>query len=272
VSNGRVGVGSIAPMRLEGKVAIVTGAGSGIGRAAAVLFAEHGAAVCVADLDDARAAEVASVITNAGGQAVALRCDVAEAEAVGSMVEETYERFGRLDVLYNNAGLWFPAWGNHRPGFTDGPSPLVEENIWDRTLDVNLKGTYLCCRFAIPTMRASGGGAIVNTSSVAALKVGSGTSDAYTASKGGVLAMTRSLAIAHAPDGIRVNCIAPGPVLTPIIGEVTREKEAWMRQWVPLRRWGQPEDIARMALFLASDDASWVTGAVFVVDGGYTAL
>ncbi len=259
-------------MVLEGKFAIVTGAGSGIGRAAALLFAERGAGVCVADLDEARANEVATAITNAGGQALAVRCDVADAEAVHSMVEGTQERFGRLDVLYNNAGLWFPAWGNYRPGFTDGPSPLVEENIWDRTLEVNLKGTYLCCRFAIPAMRASGGGAIVNTSSVAALKVGWGTSDAYTASKGGVLAMTRTLAIAHAPHGIRVNCIAPGPVLTPMMGEMTPEKEAWMRQWVPLGRWGQPEDIARMALFLASDDASWVTGAVFVIDGGYTAL
>ena len=179
---------------------------------------------------------------------------------------------GRLDVLYNNAGLWFSAQGNYRPGITDAPSPLLEENIWDRTLNVNLKGTYLGCKYAIPEMQKVGGGSIINVSSIAALRVGSGASDAYTAAKGGIVTITRTLAVEHAKYQIRCNVIYPGAIYTPLAGPFTPEYVKAVESHVPLGRWGQPEDVAKMALFLACDDSSWITGQGFVVDGGYTAV
>src|SRR2546422_101257 len=140
-------------------------------------------------------------------------------------------------------------------------APLLEENIWQRTIDVNLKGTYLCCRFGIPAMRETAeGGSIINVSSIAALRVGRGASDAYTAAKGGIMTMTRTLAVEHAQYGIRCNCIFPGAIKTPLVGELTPEQERATAAAIPLGRWGQPEDVARMALFLASDDSSWITG------------
>jgi NAD(P)-dependent dehydrogenase (short-subunit alcohol dehydrogenase family) len=203
---------------------------------------------------------------------VAVACDVSQAEQVEAAVASAVGEFGRLDVLYNNAGLWYAARGNYRPGITDAPSPLLEENIWDRTIAVNLKGIYLGCKYAIPRMRETGGGSIVNTSSIAALRVGRGASDAYTAAKGGVIAITRTLAVEHARYGIRCNCIIPGAVRTPLVGELTPEYEEAVRRTIPLGRWAEPEEIARMALFLASEESSWVTGAMFVVDGGFTAV
>jgi NAD(P)-dependent dehydrogenase (short-subunit alcohol dehydrogenase family) len=260
-------------LRLDGKVAMITGAGSGQGRAAALLFARQGAAVTVAELNPEAGLDVAGQIRSEGGRAVAVSCDVALAGQVEEAVERTVSEFGGLDVLYNNAGVWYAAGGDYRPGITDAPSPLLEENIWERTIDVNLKGTYLCCKYGIPAMRDTGrGGAIVNVSSIAAVRVGRGASDAYTAAKGGILAMTRTLAVEHAQYGIRCNCLIPGPIATPMVGEMTPAKEEWARQMVPLGRWGQPEDIANMALFLVSDQASWITGQFFVVDGGYTAV
>jgi NAD(P)-dependent dehydrogenase (short-subunit alcohol dehydrogenase family) len=259
-------------LRLDGRVALITGAGSGQGRAAARLFAERGAAIVVAEINEQSGRATAREISDSGGRAVAVACDVSQAEQVEAAVASAVGEFGRLDVLYNNAGLWYAARGNYRPGITDAPSPLLEENIWDRTIAVNLKGIYLGCKYAIPRMRETGGGSIVNTSSIAALRVGRGASDAYTAAKGGVIAITRTLAVEHARYGIRCNCIIPGAVRTPLVGELTPEYEEAVRRTIPLGRWAEPEEIAKMALFLASEESSWVTGAMFVVDGGFTAV
>ena len=259
--------------RLDGKVAIITGAGSGQGLAAARLFANEGASVVVGEYNEETGARAAEEIAAAGGLVAFAHCDVAEAEQVKAMVDLAVSRFGRLDILYNNAGLWYSSKGNYRPGITDGPAPLLEDNIWERTIGVNLKGVYLGCRFAIPIMREHGAGSIINVSSIAALRTGRGSqSDAYTAAKGGVMAMTRTLAVEHAQYGIRCNCIFPGAIHTPLAGPFTPEYEEAVRQSIPLGRWGQPEDVAKMALFLASDEASWITGQFFVVDGGYTAV
>jgi NAD(P)-dependent dehydrogenase (short-subunit alcohol dehydrogenase family) len=259
--------------KLDGKVAIITGAGSGQGLAAARLFSQEGASVVIGEYNEETGRAAAAGISNAGGKAAFARCDVADATQVQAMVQLAVDSFGRVDILYNNAGLWFSAQGKYRPGETDAPSPLLEENIWERTIGVNLKGVYLGARFAIPEMRKVGAGSIINTSSIAALRTGrGGNSDAYTAAKGGVIALTRTLAVEHAPEQIRCNCIIPGAIHTPLAGPFTPEYEEAVKKNVPLGRWGQPEDVAKMALFLASDDSSWITGQFFVVDGGYTAV
>ena len=259
-------------MRLAGKVAIITGSGSGQGRAAAKLFAREGASVAVSDVNVDGAEETVAAIRDEGGEAELIPCDVSDATQVEALVKATVQRFGGLHVLYNNAGIWFISPEGYKPGETDAPSPLLEENIWEKTIAVNLKGTYLCCKFGIPAMAGSGGGSILNVSSVAAIRVGKGASDAYTAAKGGIMSMTRTLAVEHASLGIRCNCIFPGPILTPMVGDLTEERFRFAEESIPLGRWGQPEDVANMALFLASDEASWVTGAMFVVDGGYSAM
>jgi NAD(P)-dependent dehydrogenase (short-subunit alcohol dehydrogenase family) len=259
--------------KLDGRVAVITGAGSGQGRAAARLFASEGAAIVIGDVSDQGGAAVEREILDEGGRARFVHCDVSRAEQVEAMIAVAASEFGGLHVLYNNAGIWYPARGNYRPGVTDAPAPLLEENIWERTIDVNLKGTYLCCRYGIPAMRATGaGGSILNVSSIAALRVGRGASDAYTAAKGGIMTMTRTLAVEHAAEQIRCNCLFPGAIKTPLVGELTPEYEEAVARSIPLGRWGEPEDVAKMALFLASDDASWITGQFFVVDGGFTAV
>ena len=259
-------------MRLEGKSAIITGAGSGQGRAAAILFAEEGASVVVADVDVAGGEETVETIRKAGGKAVFQPTDVSDEEQCKALVERAVNTYGQLNILYNNAGVWFVAHHGYIVGETDAPAPLLTQDIWDKTVDVNLKGTYLCCKYAIPAMQTSEGiGAIINVSSVGAIRVGRGASDAYISSKGGVMAVTRNLAVEHAPK-IRCNCLFPGPIETPMVGQMTPERKKWSEDNVPLGRWGQPEDVARMALFLASDDASFITAAMFVVDGGYTAI
>lgn len=259
--------------KLDGKVAIITGAGSGQGRAAARLFASEGAGVVVGEWNADSGKETVEEIVSSGGSAVFAHCDVSEEAQVKAMVELATSTFGRLDILYSNAGLWFSAQGNYRPGETDAPSPLLTDNIWEKTIAVNLKSVYLGAKYAIPEMKKAGAGSIINVSSTAAIKTGrGGNSDAYTAAKGGVLAITRTLAVEHGPFQIRCNCIVPGPIRTPLAGPSNPEREEAMRKAVPLGRWGQPEDTAKTALFLASEDSSWITGQFFMVDGGLSAI
>jgi NAD(P)-dependent dehydrogenase (short-subunit alcohol dehydrogenase family) len=259
-------------VRLAGKTAIITGAGSGQGRAAAVLFAREAANVLVADVNEKGGRDTVSEIESAGGKATFVRTDVSDEDQCRELVKLAVETYGQLNILYNNAGVWYVAHHGYVVGETDAPSPLLTQNIWNRTIDINLKGTFLCCKYAIPAMqKADGIGSIINVSSVGAIRVGRGASDAYISSKGGVMAVTRNLAVEHAPK-IRCNCLFPGPIETPMVGEMTEERKRWSQENVPLGRWGQPEDVARMALFLASDDASFITAAMFVVDGGYTAI
>ena len=248
-------------MRLGGKVAIVTGAASGIGRATAEAFVREGARVVVADRDEGGAASVASGM---GSAAVACRVDVSQAEQAKAMVARAIEAFGQLDILVNNAGFGVV-----------GTVETTAEADWDALMAVNLKGVYLCSRFAIPVMRGRGG-AIVNTASNAA-SVGIRDRAAYVASKGGVAALTRAMALDHAADGIRVNCVAPGVTASSYFDAMLRSapdpaafKQA-LEARAPMNRMGAPAEIANCILWLASDEASFATGAMFTVDGGMTA-
>jgi NAD(P)-dependent dehydrogenase (short-subunit alcohol dehydrogenase family) len=249
--------------RLDGKVAVITGAGSGMGAVAARLFAAEGASVVVADavIDAGRA--VAASISDAGRPAIFVGVDVSQADQVATMIEAAVDRFGGLHVLYNNAGI-FPA--------DDGGTLDTPEATWDRVMNVNLKGVWLCCRYGIPAMLASGGGSIINVASFVALMGAATAQIAYTASKGGVLSMTREMAVEYARRGIRANALCPGPIETPLLAELLSDPVRRARRLVhiPLGRLGQAEELARAALFLASDDSSFMTGASLVVDGGIT--
>ncbi|HEX4219355.1 MAG TPA: glucose 1-dehydrogenase [Acidimicrobiales bacterium] len=250
--------------RLDGKVAIVTGGGSGIGRVTAELFAAEGAQVVVADVQADQAASVAASIVAGGGQATAITVDVTNEQQTHAMVEHAVDTFGGLHVLMNNAGI-FP---DDDGGVLDTPP-----STWDRVMDVNLKGVWLGCRAAVPAMLSSGGGSIVNVASFVSL-VGAATAQvAYTASKGGVLSFTRELAVEYARQGIRANALCPGPIETPLLAELLADPARRQRRLthIPIGRFGRPEEIARAALFLASDEASFVTGSSMVVDGGITA-
>ena len=253
--------------RLEGKVAVITGAGSGIGAAAAELFAAEGARVCVADVRADAAQEVAERIAGNGGGALAASVDVCDEDAVRELVSSVMSRWGRLDSLYNNAGV--DAIGD----ITD-----VEAGDWDRCFAVNVTGTWLCSRHAVPAIETSGGGAIINQGSVAAL-VGIRRFAAYCAAKGAIVSLTRAMALDLAPRGVRVNCICPGTVRTQLMESLLAERgggnlekgvEMTIEKY-PLGRLGTPEDIARIALFLSSNDTAFVTGAIYVADGGMTA-
>lgn len=250
--------------RLEGKVAIVTGAGSGIGRVASELFADEGAAVVAADVDGGAAESTAESISASGGRADAVEVDVTDEEQVAAMVETATMAFGGLHVMFNCAGI-FP---DDDGGVTDTPL-----DTWDRVIRVNLKGVFLCCRAGLPALEASGGGSIVNVASFVALMGAATAQVAYTASKGGVLAFTRELAVEVARRGVRANSICPGPINTPLLANLLADPVRRERRLVhiPMGRLGQPEEIAKAALFLASDDSSFMTGAALVVDGGITA-
>jgi 3-oxoacyl-[acyl-carrier protein] reductase len=251
-------------MKLSGQVAIITGGASGQGRATAVLFAQERARVVVGDINGNGAEETARLITRQeGGQAAAVKADVTKAEEVRNLVETALSRYGRLDVLINNAGatLW--------KGIED-----TSEEEWDRILDINLKGVFLGCKFAIPAMRQCGGGSIVNIASGARL-IGLPQHFAYCAAKAGVIHLTKSLALDHGRDNIRINCICPGAVLTPMLGEVIDLNDSAQREQTAkqsaLGRIAEPEEIARVSLFLCSKDASFMTGAAVPVDGGSAA-
>ena len=249
-------------MRLDGKVVIITGAGSGQGRAAALRFAEEGARVVIAEVDPATGASVADEIAAAGGAALFAQTDVSREEDWRRVVAAAEERFGGVDVLYNNAAV-APA--------TDGSVVDVPLGTWDRILAVNLTGPMLGCRHAIPQMLRRGGGSIINTSSIRAFVGGSQPIDAYTASKGALVSLTRSLAVVYGPQGIRTNVIAPGTIRTPMALVHDAHGDAGSRMRLaryPVGRFGQPEEIADLALYLASDESRWTNGAVMVIDGG----
>ena len=250
--------------RLEGKVALITGAGSGIGRESTELFCAEGAAVVAVDINEAAVEETVEAVRSAGGVAVAHRADVSQAEEAREMIARAESEFGRLDVLFNNAGIM---------DASDSDAISTSEETWSRTMDINAKGVFLGCKFGIPALRRAGGGSVINTASFVALMGAATPQVAYTASKGAVLAMTRELAVVHARENIRVNALCPGPLRTELLMKFldTEEKRQRRLVHIPAGRFGEASEMARAALYLASDESSYVTGTEFVVDGGITA-
>lgn len=251
-------------MQLENKVALITGAGSGIGRETAQLFAAEGARIVVVDIDEAAGRETVELIAGAGGQAVIAVADISKAAACEAMIAVAEEAYGRLDVLFNNAGI------SH---IDDGDAMSTEEDVWELTMAVNLRGVFLGCKYGIPALQRAGGGSVINTASFVAILGAATPQLAYTASKGGVLAMTRELAVIHARENIRVNALCPGPLRTELLLKYldTEEKRQRRLVHIPMGRFGEAREIARSVLFLASDASSYVTGTSFLVDGGITA-
>lgn len=251
-------------MKLLEKVALITGASSGIGRETALLFAQEGASVVVCDVNDQGGAETVSQIEMAGGQGFYLHADVSQAEDCRNMVQQAEARFGALHILFNNAGIM---------DSRDDNAEVTDEAVWDLTMNINLKGVFLGCKYGIPALKRAGGGSIINTASFVALLGAATPQIAYTASKGGVLSMTRELAVIHARENIRVNALCPGPLKTELLMKFldTEEKRQRRLVHIPAGRFGEAAEMAKAALYLASDDSSYVTGTEFVVDGGITA-
>ena len=248
--------------RLAGKVALITGAGAGMGRGAAGRFAAEGAKVAVVDVEENQ--EVVEAIRTSGGEAIAVAADVRDSDAVHHAVDRTMSAFGALHVLYNNAGV---SLGD------DDDAVSTPESTWELTMDVNVKGLWLCCKAGIPAMLDSGGGSIINVASFVA-HLGAATPQlAYTTSKGAVLSMTREIAVIYARQGIRANALCPGPVLTPLLAEFLSDEEKRQRRLVhiPMGRFGEAEEMVNGALFLASDESSYMTGQSLLIDGGITA-
>jgi NAD(P)-dependent dehydrogenase (short-subunit alcohol dehydrogenase family) len=252
--------------RLSGRVCIITGGAQGIGRAAAFRFAADGAAVVIADIKDVDGARTAEEVRAAGGSCEFLRCDVSRGADVRAVIDTVRARHGKLHVIYNNASVFLPG--------ADGRITDVSEETWDRVLAINLRSIYLFCHHGIPLIVASGGGSIITTASSAGL-IGIPGCDVYTASKGATISLTRSLAVEYRPQGVRVNCIAPAGIRTPMMSQSNLADDSFdevrfLALRSPSRRYGTPEEIAAIAAFLASEEAAYINGAVIVADGGTT--
>lgn len=251
--------------RLEGKVAVITGAAMGQGREACKVFAEQGARIIGMDVDEARLAETVGMVKAAGGQMAGYKADVSDEAQVKAAVEAGHAEFGAINIVYNNAGV---LWRDYDFSVVDTP-----RDHWDKVIAINLTSVFLVLKFCVPKMKEAGGGSIINVGSISALVGFSRPQDAYTAAKGALISLTKSLAVQYGPDNIRANVIHPGIIDTPMQATEMAKPE-WVEDVVgsiPLRRVGQPRDIANAALFLASDEASWVTGAELLVDGGFIA-
>ncbi len=249
---------------LDGKVCVITGAGSGLGRESALLFGREGARVVVGDVDEAGGAETAARIADAGGEGLFAPCDVTDERQVETLFAAAVDRFGRLDVALNNAGVLLAE---------DSGAVETPREVWDRVMAINLTGVFLSCRHAIPHLLAAGGGVIVNMASVSSFVGAASSQIAYTTSKGGVLAMTREIAVEYARRGIRANALCPGPTRTPLFDKLVTDEERIENrlEHIPLNRFGETSEIAGAALFLASDLSSYMTGAALLVDGGLSA-
>jgi len=250
-------------MRLAEKTVLITGAGSGMGRLAAEMFAKEGAEIVATDLNADALRETVQSVESAGGSIVAVEGNVADADSVRGAVEEGVKAFGRLNVLYNNAGI-----------FPDDDTSVIEtgDEAFQRVIDVNLKGVWNSCKYGIPELVKAGGGSVINIASFVALMGCTVPQDAYTASKGAVISLTRSLTVQYGSQGVRVNAICPGPILTPMLETLFPSEEEKNKRLnrIPMGRFGRAEDIVYAAMYLASDESSWTTGTTFVVDGGIT--
>ena len=248
-------------MRLENKVALITGAASGIGKEASLLFAKEGAKIVAVDVNDAEGEKTVSEIKSAGGEAIYAHADISKAADCESMVKAAEDQFGKLNVMFNNAGIM---------DSRDDNALVTEEEVWDLTMAINLKGVFLGCKYGIAAMQRAGGGSIINTASFVGLMGAATPQVAYTASKGGVISLTRELSVIHARENIRVNALCPGPLRTELLMKFldTEAKKQKRLVHIPMGRFGEAKEMAQAALYLASDESSYTTGTEFVVDGG----